>query len=161
MKQSTVYMSSSKSEKRVAGFTLLELQMVTAILSLLLMIAVPVYQDYRTRSKIAGEFVIFEPVKRLVSEQFFLSGDWPTSNLDASASDATDYHGKYLQSVEVGDQPKPGSIKLTFDKSLLQALGDKNTIIFYPHGDNTTGSLAWLCDKGSMENVYRPRNCRI
>lgn len=160
MKQSFVSVNCAKAEKWEEGFTLLELQIATAILSILVMISLPYYQDYRTRSKISAELGLLEPVKRLVSEQFFLAGHWPTSNIDASAKVATDYHGEYLQSVKVGDQPKPGSITLTFDKTALQALGDKNTIIFYPQDVLNRNSLSWLCDKGSMENVYRPHNCR-
>jgi len=139
-----------------AGFTLLEILIAMAIVSILAMVAVPYYQDYRTRAKVAGDFGLIEPVKNRVMEAHMMMGSWPVDNDSASVDAPETYHGQYLQSVEVSDQPRPGSLKLTYD---IPALGGNNTIIFYPQ-QGGSGSVSWKCDKGSMADNFRPNQCR-
>jgi type IV pilus assembly protein PilA len=141
------------------GFTLLEILIALAIVSILAMVAVPYYQDYRTRAKVAADFGLIEPVKKRLIEEFMLSGSWPVDNDSALVDAPENYHGQYLQSVEVSDQPQPGSLKLTYDNTKLPALGTNNTIIFYPQ-QGGSGSVSWKCDKGSMVDGFRPQQCR-
>jgi type IV pilus assembly protein PilA len=138
------------------GFTLLEVLIALAIVSILAMVAVPYYQDYRTRAKVAGDFGLIEPVKKRLIEEFMLNGNWPVDNDSALVGAPQNYHGQYLQSVEVSDQPQPGSLKLTYD---IPALGANNTIIFYPQ-QGGSGSVSWKCDEGSMVDDFRPQQCR-
>lgn len=144
---------------RAAGFTLVEILMVLVIASILAMIAIPYYQDYRTRAKVAGGFGLIEPVKKRVTEAFMVSGAWPVDNDDALVAAPASYHGDYLQQVEVGT-PQPGALTLTYDSDSLPALGGNNTIVFYPEVHALGGTVQWRCDQGSMAQHYRPPQCR-
>lgn len=140
------------------GFTLLEVLIAMSIVSILAMIAIPYYQDYRTRTKVAGEFGLVEPVKKRVTEEFLVKGVWPSDNSAALVNAPADYHGQYLQSVEVVDVPTAGALKLTYDNTKLPALGANNVIVFYPQpGD---GAVSWRCDEGNMVDNFRPHTCR-
>jgi type IV pilus assembly protein PilA len=142
------------------GFTLLEILIAMSIVSILAMITIPYYQDYRTRAKIAGDILIADPVRKLLIENFAINGVWPVSNADAKAGAAESYRGTYLLSVEVGETPKPGSYTLTYDNNKLPMLGSNNTIVFYPDTDGSAGVSKWLCDQGTMLDKYRPARCR-
>jgi len=64
-----------------------------------------------------------------------------------------------VTSVTITDSPVPGSIEITYDNSRLRMLGNDNTLIYYPEASSDT-SITWSCDRGSMNNRYRPANCR-
>ena len=53
---------------RQAGFTLLEIMIVIAIIGIVLAIAVPIYQDYTVRTKVSECLSLQAPVKLKISE---------------------------------------------------------------------------------------------
>jgi type IV pilus assembly protein PilA len=154
------YKQERQNSGKQQGFTLLEILTVLTIISILAMIAIPTYLSFRTRSKVAGEIVLIDPVKDRLVEEYLSNGKWPANNNDAFLKDKSSYHGNYLQSVEISDKPVPGSIILTYDTSKLPSLGTNNTIIFYPAVDSKTNIVNWSCDKGTIEDTYRPPRCR-
>lgn len=143
-----------------SGFTLLEVLTVLAIVSILGMIAIPFYQDYRTRVKVAGELPLAEPVKKVILEKYLIDGSWPVDNADAKVFAPETYQGDYLQSVEVSDTPQPGSVILTYKSDALPALGTNNTLIFYPKSSPNSRTFNWGCDQGTIDSKYRPKSCR-
>ena len=149
----------SASYVRRSGFTMLEFLFVTAIISILAMIAVPFYQVYRSRVKVAGELGLIEPVKKRMLEVYMTKSEWPVNNEEALLDDAGAYTGNYLTGIEVSDTPQPGTIILSFDSTKLPALGENNILVFYPVTVNG-GSVSWACDQGTMDDNFRPPNCR-
>lgn len=143
--------------QRQQGFTLLEILVALTIVSILAMIAIPFYQDYRSRAKVGGEIGLISPFKNLVTENYYYSGVWLSSNADASLGDPSDYHGEWVESIALSDVPAPGAIVITYDNNKIPALGGNNTLTFYPQANN--GQVSWLCNAGTMENYYRPKNC--
>lgn len=55
-------------QKVQAGFTLIELMIVVAIIGILAAIAIPQYQDYVTRSRWAENNTVIAPVKQAIAE---------------------------------------------------------------------------------------------
>jgi prepilin-type N-terminal cleavage/methylation domain-containing protein len=76
--------------KKVQGFTLIELMIVIAILGILLAIAIPAYQDYTVRTKVAECFNLQTPVKLQLSEYFISNGSFPQV-ADVATSRATEW----------------------------------------------------------------------
>lgn len=161
MSQRTTSNTVNRFRRSGNGFTLLEILIALAIVSILTMIAVPFYQDYRTRVKVAGELPLAEPVKKIILEIYMIDGFWATSNSEAKVNAADVYKGDYLQSVMIGNTPTAGALTLTFDSAKLPALGANNTLVFYPNETAGGGSISWHCDLGTMNNRYRPKNCRL
>ena len=70
-----------------AGFTLIELMIVIAILGILAAIAIPAYQDYSIRAKISEAINTASPAKLAVSEYYQSEGALPTNRTEAGTSD--------------------------------------------------------------------------
>jgi type IV pilus assembly protein PilA len=137
------------------GYTLIELMVTLAVLSILLLIAIPTYQDYAVRAKISEGVVGVGRFKVAVVDTFLTIGEWPTDNAAAGVLSPTQYRTDYVERVDVQGVPHGGSIQITF---ALPELGSDNTLIFTP--TFVGGSFAWNCNQGTLPVRYRPPVCR-
>lgn len=97
------------------GFTLIELMIVVAILGILLGIAIPAYQDYVGRSKVAEAFSLASYVKPKIDDYYRHFGTFPADNEAAGIPPADKLIGHYVGSVSVDE----GAINITFRKQHL------------------------------------------
>lgn len=155
-----VIQTTYREFRRQNGLTLIELLIVFAIISIIAVIGTPLYQGYRLKAKIGTGIVTMAPLQRLSTEHFFLNGSWPADNLEAGAKTPETYAANFVTSVTLTDTPSPGSIMLTYDNTALRALGNRNTIAYYPDVSSGNGGITWKCDAGTMDTRYRPSNCR-
>ena len=147
-----------KGTSNQRGLSLIEILAVVAIISILGVVSTPLYQQYRLKTKVGIGITTMAPVQSLATEHFMLHGFWPADNAEAGAHAPDIYAKNFLTSVALTDSPAPGSIVLTYNSSILKRLGNDNTLIYYP--DESNGYITWKCDKGTLMDRYRPKNCR-
>ena len=131
---------------RGAGFTLVELMLVVAIIGILAAIALPAYQDYTIRSKIAEGIGLTATAKLAVKEYYDRWGALPADNARAGLPRASDLRGRYVDSISVAN----GVIEVVFNAEAGTPVNAKS--LYLRPGINRTaptGPLAWSCGSGA------------
>jgi len=142
--------------KAQAGFTLIELMIVVAIIGILAAIALPAYQDYTKRSHVSEGLSLAGAAKLGVTEFYSDRGAMPTSNEDVGLADAASINGNAVDSVTVGAD---GVISVAYNSKVTTGA----ILTFVPAADDTDGgSVKWTCG-GTGTTVlgkYLPATCR-
>ena len=147
-------LKGQRMRTRCRGFTLVELMVVVAILSIILMIAIPAYLDYTIRTKVSEGMVMLGAVKQSVADTYYSSGGvWPTSNGKAGMLSSASYQTKYIDSITISGA---GVVVVDFGLADLAEADDSITLV--PSAN--PGGIDWDCTGGSMLSRYRPPVCR-
>ena len=140
-------------QKSQGGFSIVELMLVILIMSIITLIALPAYQDYRTRAAVSDMIIAVAGLKNSIAEFYILNNDWPENLQEAGLSGVpTDYANKGVQSVDV---TTGGVIVVTSDVATLEG----ETIEFAPSFEDNR--VSWDCRGGTLDARFRPPSCRI
>jgi type IV pilus assembly protein PilA len=159
------------------GFTFIELLQVAGIVGILFAIAVPAYNDYLKRARVAEAIVQLGDARVAVNDFFARWGYLPADNAEAGLLPPDEIKGKYLRRLEVTNGALRARVDLGRDvdkNPVLQTLSLRPLI----NTSHPTAPIVWFCGKGdpkvrfpefavngeplpdSVEDRFLPATCR-
>ncbi|MGB7756349.1 MAG: pilin [Salinisphaera sp.] len=149
---------ASAGGPRQAGFTLIELMIVVAIIGVLASIAVPLYRHYEARARISEGLVLAQPLKQAVAEYYSTHGRLPESgswngvlaelNMPSGADGAAS--GQYVKRIWWHNNAAQPGIYIRY------AGGAIDGRLLYLNANFGSGAISWRCTAPSAHSSEDP-----
>jgi type IV pilus assembly protein PilA len=135
-----------QSRKCGAGFTLIELMIVVAIIGILASLAISAYQTYTVRAQISEGLNMASGAKVPVVDAYTNEGTAPADRTAAGMSpNATDTSGNYVSAVAITN----GRVDITFGGPRAHQAIFGQTLSVTPNETNGN-SVVWRCGNAAQ-----------
>jgi len=139
------------------GFTLIELMIVIAIIGILAAIALPAYQDYTKRAKMAEAVAFISSAKTGVAEAFASTNSLDSiNNAAAGLAEPENITSDKVFSVTVAE----GVITLKTQNIDTDCDGVADALVLTPTENANSGSLDWEGTSNTKCSKFVPSNFR-
>lgn len=153
------------------GFTLIELMIVVAIMSIMATMAMPTYQDYIIRTQISEATGLADSIKLAIDEYYKQHKTFPADNQTAGVPKPEHLIGNFVTSMQVIN----GAINITLGNNInINAAGKVLTIRPATVIGSPASPVSWLCgyaepvkgmqspseNKTTLPGIYLSPGCR-
>jgi type IV pilus assembly protein PilA len=152
-----------------AGFTLIELMIVVAIIGILAAVALPAYQQYTKKAKVSEVILAASACRTTITEVYQSMASGQSISANGWGCEATAQTSKYVSSVTTDNQGVITVVATGFNDALI----DTKSIIMTPYVSATTAMATgtdagkqvfkWSCGPAATNGIdvkFLPGSCR-